>query len=56
MAFITSYVAKPTKISFHRFLKPLGWIRIENVIQSGPGDVAMEVRAGVPQWNTVVRN
>lgn len=56
MAFITSYVAKPTKISFHHSLISFGWIRIEDVIQSGAGDVAMEVRAGVPQWDTVIRN
>lgn len=48
MALIKDYVAKPTQISFHHSLIHLDWIRIKNVIQSGPGDVDMEVRAGVP--------
>jgi len=54
MALITSYVANPTQISFHHFLIPFGWIRIENV-QSGSGDVVMEVRAGIPSWDTAAR-
>lgn len=52
MALITSYVVNPTQISFHHSLIPLGSICIENVIQSGPGNVVMEARAGVSQWDT----
>lgn len=52
MALITSYVANPTLISFHHSLIPLDSICIENVIQSGPGNVVMEARAGVSQWDT----
>lgn len=48
MALIASYFAKSTQISFHHSLTHLGWIRIKNVIQSGPGDVGVEVRAGIP--------
>lgn len=54
MALITSYVANPTQISFHHSLIPFGWIRIEHV-ESGSGDVVMEVRAGVSQWDTAAR-
>jgi len=55
MALVASYVAKPTQISFHHSLIS-DWIRIENVIHSGPGDVDVEGRAGVPQWDIVARN
>lgn len=53
MALVTSYVANPTQISFHHSLISLDWIRIENVIESG--DVAVEGRAGVPQWDTTAK-
>lgn len=56
MAFVASYLANSTQISFHHSLLHLGWIRIENAIQSGPGNVDVEERAGVPHWDTAARN
>lgn len=55
MALVTSYVANPTQISFHHSLISFGWIRIENVIKSESGDVTVEERAGVPQWDTAAK-
>ena len=48
MALILSCVAQTTEISFHHFLIHLDWDRIHNDIQSGPGDVDMEVGTSVP--------
>lgn len=48
MALILSCVAQTTQISFHHFLIHLDWNCIRNDIQSGSGDVAMEVGTSVP--------
>lgn len=47
MALISSCVAQTIQISFHLFLIHLDWDNINNDIQSGPGKLAMEVRASV---------
>lgn len=47
MALISSCVAQTIQISFHPFLIHLDWDNINNDIQSGPGKLAMEVRASV---------
>lgn len=48
MALASSYVAETTQISFHRFIIPLGWAYVDNVIRSRPGDVVVEVRTSIP--------
>lgn len=48
MALILSYVAQPTQISFHLFLTHLDWDYNDNGIQSGSGELAMEIRASIP--------